>query len=222
MITIHVITPLFLPKTINQPNIKDITVLIPSNSFNFAVDSLKTSGFRHIHAIVYQNESTTIDFFKTITKVPSIFDDSVINSITTNYVLWFSQTTFKIPPIIPKMPDKPMVIGYTFKQCYDAGFALLLPYEIDNSLMTKDSLLRFYEFWTSSLKKQVDSFSEAFHLFADFHSFHLIMMPCYNQLERKLPQWESIPVVENETDFPLHPWDSIKKIDEVWKIRDLL
>ncbi|OHT02071.1 hypothetical protein TRFO_07244 [Tritrichomonas foetus] len=220
LITFNVIAPIFIPKTPKQPNIKDITAIIPNGGIKYAVSSLRTSGFRNVHAISYDINIHSDPFFKSYNSVDGAYGGDVSNLVNTSFVLYTGFSEFKVPMNLPSLPKKPMVIGYSFSQCYENGFALLLPYQLEGSMITFEAMNRFNDFSQNTLKHQTSQ-SEAFRIFADFHSLHLLLLPC-NKKIKMLPKWETIEVVENETDFQVKPWDSIPKIEEVWRIRDML
>ena len=219
-ITIKFIAPIFIPVIPNQTYIKDITVIIPDGGVDNAVNSLQKSGFRNIYAISHDTKIKANSFFTSFQTVSISYGSDSSDLIQTDFVLYAGLKPFKIPINIPRLPDKPMVIGYAFNQCHDENFALLLPYQLEYSLITKEAMIRFNEFLQTSSMHQI-SRSEAFRIFADFHSLHLILMPC-NEKIKALPKWETLEVIENETDFDLKPLDNIPKINEVWKIRDVL
>ena len=219
-ITVKGIAPIFIPTIPNQTNIKDITVIIPNGGIDAVISSLQNSGFRNIYAISHEDVSKTNNFFTSFQTASNAYNDDISNLVKTDFVLYAGLKPFKVPINIPSLPNKPMVIGYAFNQCHESNFALLLPYQLEYSLITKEAMERFNEF-SRSLSMQQVSPSESFRIFADFHSLHLMLMPC-DQKKKMIPKWETLEVIENETDFNLRPLDSIPKINEVWKIREVL
>ena len=220
LVTLKIIAPIFIPKIPRQPNIKEVTVIIPNGGVETAVKSLSTSGFRKINAISYDMDIKSHDFFNLYTSVSGAFGGDVSSFVETDFILYMGFNNISIPRNLPKLPEKPMVIGYTFSQCYDNGFALLLPYQLEESMITKEAMLRFIDFSQNVLKHQTLQ-SEAFRIFADFHSLHLLVLPC-NKPIKFLPKWETIDTIENSTEYSLKQWDSFPKLKEVWMIRDYL
>lgn len=220
LITIKFIAPIFILLIPKQTNIKDITVIIPNDGTNNAINSLQNAGFRNIYAISHDTKIKSNTFFKSFQTVSTPYGSDSSDIVQTDFVLYSGLKPFKIPENLPNLPDKPMVIGYVFGQCHKDNFALLLPYQLEYSLITKETMTRFNEF-SKSLSMHKISQSEAFRIFADFHSLHLILMPC-NEKIKIIPKWETLEVIENETDFNLITLDNIPKISEVWKIREVL
>lgn len=220
ILTIKFIAPIFIPFIPKQINIKDITVIIPNGGLEATINSLKNSGFRNIHAISHDANVKANNFFTSFLTVSSAYGSDVSDHVKTDFILYSGTRSFNVPSNIPNLPNKPMVIGYTFCQCRNSNFALLLPYQLEYSLITKESMIRFNEFSRSLLEHKVSQ-SESFRIFADFHSLHLILMPCDHTF-KALPKWETMEVIENESDFTLRTLDSIPKINEVWKIREVL
>jgi hypothetical protein len=220
LFTFTILGPLFIGKSPGTSKMKDITVVIPNGGVEIAASSLKTSGFRKIYAISYDESVSSHSQFKSMRQLRGTFGGHIQHLINTSYVLFAGPESFRIPSSLPRLPDKPMVIGYSFAQCYEKGFGLLLPTQLEYSLITKEALHRFSDFGTGVLN-QPRLGSAEFRTFCDFHSLHLLLMPC-GKVPRSLPKWESIDVVEYPNEHPLKPWDSLPMFEEIWTVRDLL
>ena len=220
LFSIKIIAPIFLPKKPTQPYVKEISVVIPSGGVQSTVASLRNSGFKKVHAISYDKSPFTGTDFTTYKQIQGNFGVDIDNYVNSTFVLYAGLDSFHVPPNLPKLPNKPMVIGYTFSQCSDGGFALLLPTGLEYSLISAESMRRFNYFSFHVLHGQLPP-SEAFRAFAEFHSLHLLVLPC-GKSGSKLPKWESLEVLEYESSVQRKPWGAIPKIPEVWRIRDLL
>lgn len=199
---------------LEQKYIRDITVSIKSKETSNIIDILKRSGFRRIHAIFFDSAINN-KIFDTVKKKAGRIDESFVSMINTSYVLFSSSKVFDIP-FLPKLPDKQMVIGYSFEQCYNAGFALLLPDKLDGLLVKKSALKRFAEFMKDTLDSSYSD-DESFRIFTDLHSLRVVVFPC-NGFKLEFPKWESFDVIENNNTSPFRPWGHISKIPEVWKV----
>ena len=167
ILTIHLIGPIFIPNN-SQPNIKNVTVIIPSGGIQSTINSLKTSGFGYIDAISYDKSMLNCKEFNSFKLVQGNFGSGIENYVKTSFVLYSGVESFNVPEYLPKLPNKPTVIGYTFEQCNENGYALLLPTKLEYSLITKDAMKRFNEFMVSTLKNQMPN-SEGFRVFTEFH-----------------------------------------------------
>ncbi|KAH0791179.1 hypothetical protein GPJ56_004799 [Histomonas meleagridis] len=220
LITIKIIAPIFLPKKPNQPYIKEITVVIPSGGVQSTAASLRNAGFKKIYAISYDKTQFSNTDFTSYKQIQGNFGGNIENYVNSTFVLFSGIESFHVPLNLPKLPNKPMLIGYTFSQCSENGFSLLLPTSLEYSMITSESMRRFNDFSNNVLHNQF-SHEEAFRVFTEFHSLHLLVMPCQKSAS-KLPKWETLEVIESENNAPRKPWGNIPKIPEVWRIRDIL
>jgi hypothetical protein len=117
-------------------------------------------------------------------------------------------------------PDRATVIGYAFSQCNENKFALLLPVQIEFALITKEAVARFEAFSRDVLKEKVPP-SEKFRAFCDFHSLHLLLLPCRKRVGL-VPKWETLDVIEYENETPPRAWGTIPKVEEIWAVRNYL
>jgi hypothetical protein len=218
--TVTILGPLLVGKGPRQSHLNDITLIIPNGGVDTAASSLRSSGFRRIHALSFDASVSAHSQFKTLQQIHGEFGSPPLHLINTSFVLFSGPDVFAVPPNLPALPDKPMVIGYSFAQCHEKGFGLLLPTQLEYSLVTKESLKRFHDFASGVLKKEVAGSAE-FRRFCDFHSLHLLMVPCGRRLGR-LPKWESIEVIEYPYEEPLEAWDSLPMFEEVWAVRDMV
>ena len=210
----------FLRGSATQRNVRDITVVLPPDSVDVVANSVQEAGFREIHAISYDPLVSAHSGFTSFRKAHGNFGDDVSSMSNTTFILFGGPETFRVPKNLPALPQRPMVIGYSFAECHENGFALLMPTQLEYSMITRDALHRFVDFSTTTLKHTMGA-SEAFRAFCDFHSLHLLIMPC-GKVGSTLPKWETIEVVEYENPHPPKPWGNIEKIDEVWKIKTVL
>jgi hypothetical protein len=74
------------------------------------------------------------------------FGDDITDLINTTFVLFGGTDTSTVSQTIPALPDKPMVIGYSFSQCYEKRSALSLLIQIEYALITKEALKLFSSF----------------------------------------------------------------------------
>jgi hypothetical protein len=220
VITFTIIGPIFIPKIPPQPYVKDITVVIPNGGVMTAVNAIRTSGFRKVFALSYDENILSHSAFTSYKRLEGNLGDDITDLINTTFVLFGSTETFAVAQAIPMVPDQPSVIGHTFSQCSENGFALLLPVQIELALITKDALSRFQAFSRDVLKGNVP-WPQRFRAFCDFHSLHLLLMPCRRRIG-VLPKWETLDVIEYENEAPPPPWGTIPKIDEIWAIRHYL
>ena len=223
VLVIFIIAPIFIPKVPRQPNVKDITVVIPPHSIDSMVTSLKESGFRKIHAISYDDpapDDSRNSIFSSFRQAHGSFGDDVSSISNTSFILFGGSDVFKVPMNLPSLPNRVMVIGYSFAECHEGGFALLMPTQLEYSMITMEAMQRFTDF-SSGVLKGLMSASEAFRTFCDFHSLHLLIMPC-GSCSPVLPKWETIEVVEYENANPPVPWGHIEKIEEIWKIKNIM
>ena len=215
--TFFVLSPIFIPKIPKQPNIKDITLIITNNSADY-MNALKNSGFRNIHVISTESIPHAENLFTSVKLEQNINLYSLKDSISTSYVLLSGKGFQNIPSNLPIFPPKTQLIGYSFSKCYERGYAVELPDTIDGALLSKTAFNRFVNFLFSHQFKNID---DAFRVFCDFHSLHLLLFPCGKPI-RFLPKWEKIEVIESDKPFPKTQLDSIPLIPEVWRIQDLL
>jgi hypothetical protein len=218
--TVTVLGPLLVGRGHRQSQLKDITVVIPNHGVDITVTSLRSSGFRTIHAMSFDPSITSHTQFKTLQRLHGEFGSPPANLINTSFVLFSGPEVFTVPSNLPSLPDKPMVIGYSFAQCYEKGYGLLLPTQLEYSLVSKEALKRFGDWVSNALKTDVGGSAE-FRRFCDFHSLHLLVMPCGRKVGR-LPKWESINVIEYPYEGPLEPWDSLPMFEEIWTVRDMI
>lgn len=217
-ITFHFFAPIFISKIPIQPNIGEASIIIPAGGVDTTVNSLRDAGFKKTHAFSYDEAITANSEFTTYHNEKGSYGKKTKQEINTTYILFTGLELFKVPQNLPHLPQKPMVIGYTFAQCYDHGFGLLLPTQLEYSMITKDAYERFLDFSYNNLHDKMHP-SDAFRVFTDFHSLHLLMMPCDPKI-KVMPKWENIPVIEYESRQMIEPWDSIPKIPEVWRIKE--
>ena len=203
-----------------QRHVRDITVVIPPDAVDSVANSLRDAGFRQIHAISYDPQVAEHSDFTSFRKAHGAFGDDVSSMSNTTFILFAGAGAFKVPQNLPALPQRAMVIGYSFAECHEGGYALLMPTQLEYSMITRDAMHRYADFATSTLKKSMDA-SEAFRTFCDFHSLHLLIMPC-GTASSSLPRWDALEVVEYENPNPPKPWDNIEKIEEVWKIKNVL
>ena len=220
LISIKIVAPIFLPKNPSQPYIKDVTVIIPNGGLQSAISSLRNSGFETVHAISYDRSPYANAEFATYRQVEGTFGSDIDGHINSSFVLYSGVDAFRVPPRLPKLPVKPMVIGYTFSECRDDGFALLAPTGLEYALLSAECVLRFTDFSARVLRHRLPP-SSAFAAFAEFHSLRLLVLPCRGSASN-LPKWESLEVVEHEGASARSPWGNIPKIPEVWLIHNLL
>lgn len=220
LFTIVILGRIFIPKIPGQPHVRDITVVIPPNSVDISANAIRAAGFRRAHAISYDSQIHGHPAFSSFRQAHGSYGDDVGSMINTTFILFGGSESFKVPQNLPSLPNRVMVIGYSFQQCYENGFALLLPTQLEYSMITRDAMKRFAEFSNTVLRKKFTP-SEAFRAFCDFHSLHLLVMPC-GKSKQMLPKWEQIDVLEYENPNPPQAWDTIEKIEEVWKIRKLV
>jgi hypothetical protein len=213
------IGPLFIPAIPRQPHVKDITFIIPNDGVEIAASSIRNSGFRKIHALSYDDRAQNHQEFTSYSQIKGTFCEKIAESVNTTFVLFGSTEAFAVPAALPKLPDKPMVIGYSFVTCNEQKYALIGPIQIEGSMVTVEALKRFWEF-SETLKGEFSK-NEKFRIFCDLHSLRLLMLPCKKRTDR-LPKWESLDVIEYENIGPLKPWDSIPHVEEVWSIGDLI
>lgn len=216
IITILIIAPFFIPAIPKQQNIKDLTFIITNSSAEYSI-SIKNSGFRTINVISPENIIDSNNFTSIKVK-PTNSLASFKNSITTPYVLISGKGFKNIPTNIPSLPQKNMLIGFNIAKCYERGFAAELPENMDGALITKDAFNRFIDFSSSH---HFSSDSEAFRVFCDFHSLHLLRFPCNKQV-KSFPKWEKIDSIESSSEYPITQLNNIPLIPEVWQIQDLI
>jgi hypothetical protein len=219
IINFTLIGPIFIPTVPRQPYVKEITIVIPHGGVETSAAAVRNAGFRKVHALSYDERFQSHSAFTSYKHVKGTFGDDLTGSVNTTFVLFGGVETFAVAPALPQLPDKPMVIGYSFGICNRRQYALLGPRQLEDSMITTSALKRFHAF--SETLKGSFSKNEAFRIFCDLHSLRLVMMPCRKRSAR-LPKWESLDVIEHESPGPVKPWDSIPHVEEVWSVRDLL
>jgi hypothetical protein len=218
--TITILGPFLFGRGQRHSLFQDVTVVIPNGGVSIAASSIRSSAFRRAHAFSFDSSIVSHSQFKTLQQIHGEFGSPPLHLINTSFILFSGPEVFAVPARLPALPDKPMVIGYSFAQCYEKGFGLLMPTQLEYSLVTKDALTRFGEFVSTVLNKGVAGSAE-FRRFCDFHSLHLLIMPCGRKPGR-LPKWESIDVIEYPYEGTLEAWDSLPLFEEIWAVRDLI
>jgi hypothetical protein len=220
IINFTIIGPIFIPTIPRQPHVKDITVVIPNGGVETVAAAVRSAGFRKVYALSYDERAQGHPAFTSYQQIKGTFGDDITRYVNTSFVLLGSIDAFVVSHALPRLPDKPMVIGYSFSTCNEHQYALVGPVQLEDSLISREALQRFHQFATTTLKGSRPK-SEEFRIFCDLHSLRLLMMPCRKRTG-SLPKWESLDVIEYETGFPVKPWGSLPHVEEVWSIRDLI
>lgn len=198
---------------------RKVTFYIPANAGPASIASLARSGMKATKIVSFDQRKNLI--YRRDVEYPSgDFNRIVFEHPSTNFVLIGGPEEFSIPASLPPLPKKPQVIGFTFSDCAPGRYALLLPTTLNYSLLTKQGFQRFTQFASSTLYNKYSA-NEAFRLFCDFHSLHLLMPPC-NRSAAVIGKWEDIPVIEYENPNPPKAWSEPNLIPEVWKIANEL
>jgi hypothetical protein len=213
------IGPIFIPAVPRQPHVKDITVVIPNGGVDSSVAAVRSAGFRKIYALSYDERFSTHSLFTSYKQMTGTFGDDITGVVNTTFVVFGSVEAFKVATRLPELPDKPMVIGYSFATCDERRYALIGPGQLENAMVRTNDLKRFHAF-AETLKGSFSK-NEAFRIFCDLHSLRLLVMPCGKRTGR-LPKWETIDVIEDDRPPITRPWDTIPHVQEVWSIRDLI
>jgi hypothetical protein len=215
VINFTVISPLFIPAVARQPHVADLTVVIPSGGVEAMAAAVRGAGFRQVHALSYDERVQRHPAFASYRQARGAFGGDVAALANTTFVLFGGTEPFAVPPVLPRLPDRPMVIGYSFATCHERDYALVGPVGLAGAMVHAPALRRFHAF-AGTLKGSFTN-SEAFRIFCDLHSLRLLMMPCRRRRGR-LPKWEAMEVVEYESPEPMRPWDSIPHVEEVWSL----
>lgn len=203
-----------------QSNLKEISLIVFEGTLKPTLNVLKKSKFNKIHA--YYLDSISISdtsFFCSNNFLPGNLTVDSISDINTTFTLFSNNEHFKIPKFIPYIQDHDKLAGYIFSRCYPDEYALYIPETIHGVLLKTQTLKRFLKFSQDTLQSQY-TIDKAFHIFMDFHSLRLLMMPCGNSAVA-LPSWEHIIAIDSEDPLPLQAWSTPNKIPETWKIVDI-
>jgi hypothetical protein len=117
IINFTLIGPIFVPTVPRQPYVKEITIVIPDGGVETSAAAVRNAGFKKVHTLSYDQRIQSNSAFTSHKLVKGTFGDDLTASVNTTFVLFGSVDAFAVAPALPQLPDKPMVIGYSFGIC---------------------------------------------------------------------------------------------------------